>query len=133
MTRLLPLAILCLLTMTVGPLLAQTPGVTDSPLGRRALTDADLEKYIAVLTRVTQANKARTGRMTPAVLEAMNAAKATACEEQGWTTLDYSAVDTRMMTAQMYLKMPALPVAEDKKADVAIAKKFQERIEAARK
>jgi hypothetical protein len=111
----------------------QAPAMTDPQIGSRALTDADLEKYVAILARVTQANKERKGVMSEATLKEVNDKKAQACREQGWTTLDYAAVDARMMTAQLQLKLTGLPVPEGKVADVAIARKFLEKITAAQK
>lgn len=125
--------VLLLSTATFSPAPAQVPTMKDQQLVSRVLTDADMEKYVAILARVTQANKERKGATSPAAMQEVTAKKAKACEEQGWTTLDYGVVDARVTTAQMHLKMPNTPVPDSKKADVEIAKKFQDRIAAAKK
>lgn len=133
MIRVPTLAMIGLLGAMGPSLSAQGPAMKDPSIARRALTDADLEKYVAVLARVTQANRERKGATTPAAMQEVNAEKAKACEAHGWSTLDYGVVDARMTTAQMHLRMPSIPVPDDKKADVAIAKKFASRLAAARK
>lgn len=111
----------------------QAPTMNDRQLATRALTDSDLEKYIAILAKVTQANKDRKGDMSQAALQTMQAKKAEACSAQGWTTLDYGVVDSRLTTALTHLKMPNVPVPDSKKADVEIARTFQGKIAAAKK
>jgi hypothetical protein len=131
--RFLALVILPCMAVTGPASGGQAPAMKDPQIASRALTTADLEKYVAILAKVTQANKDRKGDMSQAALQVMSAKKAKACEEQGWTTLDYGVVDARMTAAQMHLKMTGVPVPDSKKGDVEIAKRFQDKIAAAKK
>ncbi len=131
--RFLALVLLAGMAVTGPASAGQVPAMKDPQIASRALTTADLEKYVAILTRVTQANKERKGDMSQAAMQVMNAKKAKACEEHGWTSLDYGVVDARVATAQMHLKMANVPVPASKKADVDIARQFQDKIAAAKK
>ncbi len=119
-------------------LLASATGLAmqfkDPKIASRPLDDADMVKYVAILGELTKARKQIRGISTPAGGQQLQAAKAKACESQGWGTLDYSVVDSRIVVAQQHIKMEkTTPVPADKAADVALARKWADRIAAAKK
>jgi hypothetical protein len=106
----------------------------DPKIGSRPLTDIDMEKYVAILTEVTKAQRQIKDLSSPAGLQQLREATAKACEPHGWGTLDYGVVNARLTTAQQHIKMEkSVPVPADKAADVALARKFAEKIAAAKK
>lgn len=105
----------------------------DPKIASRALDDKDMTKYVAILGELTKVRKGIKSISSPAGMQEFQA-KVKACDAHGWGTLDYSAVDLRMMTAQQHIKMEkTVPVPADKAADVALAKKWADRIAAAKK
>jgi hypothetical protein len=126
--------VVSLIAFASSPASAQAPKMNDRTLASRPFTDADLEKYVAILAKVTQAHRERGGSMTAAVMKEMQAKKEKACADHGWTSLDYGVVDARMMVALQHMQMEkTVPVPARKKADVEIARKFKQRIDAAKK
>jgi hypothetical protein len=106
----------------------------DPKIGSRPLTDADMEKYVAILTEVTKARRQIKEVSTPAGMQKIRAATAQACEAHGWGTLDYGVVDARITAAQQHIKMEkTVPIPAEKAADVALARKWADKISAARK
>lgn len=113
---------------------ALTAQFKDVQLASRALTDADLTKYVVVLTEVTKARKGIPSISSPAGMTALREATSKAADTQGWASGDYSVVGARMTVAEQHVKMEKnVPVPESKKADVDLFKRWQQKIAAARK
>jgi hypothetical protein len=103
-------------------------------LASRPLTDADMEKYVAILTEVRKVQKTLKNPSSPEGLSALRAATAKAAEPHDWGTTDYAVVDSRMKVAEQHVKMEkSVPVPAEKKADVDLFRKWQPKILAARK
>jgi hypothetical protein len=105
------------------------PQLKDPKIASRALTDADMEKYVAILGEVKKAQKGIAAISSPAGMEAQRQATARACDAQGWGTLDYGVVDARVKTAQQHIRMEkTTPVPASKAADVALVRAWAAKI-----
>jgi methylthioribose-1-phosphate isomerase len=108
---------------------AQTPqeeAARAQALAKRALTDADIEKYIAVRTDITRLG---TPRNTAAELQKYAADCKKIRSRHGITDAEYSVLLGRIMTAQNIIRMEKqVPAPGDKKADVEIVRKHLQRI-----
>ncbi len=105
----------------------------DPTIGSRVLTDADMTKYVAIVGEVATALRGIKEPSSPAGLQQIRAATLTACEKQGWGSLDYGVVDARVKTALQHIKMEAtIPVPSGKAADVALVRKWKARIDQAK-
>jgi len=123
-------AVLALLLGLASPAAAQ---LRDPMIGSRALTDADLEKYVAITAELTGAKAGIAAISSPEGMQQLRAATIKAVEKQGWGTLDYGVVDARMTAAFQHIRMEAtVPVPLEKKADVELARKWKARIDAAK-
>jgi hypothetical protein len=124
------LGVLGLLCLLASPAAAQ---LKDPTIGSRALTDADLEKYVAITAELTEAKAGIPALSSPEGMAALRAATVKAAERQGWGTLDYGVVDARMTAAFQHIRMEAtVPVPANKQADVALARKWKAKIDAAK-
>jgi hypothetical protein len=105
----------------------------DPTIGSRALTDADMEKYVAISAELTEAKAGIREPSSAEGMAALRAATVKAAERQGWGTLDYGVVDARMTAAFQHIRMEAtVPVPAEKKADVELARKWKAKIDAAK-
>jgi hypothetical protein len=106
----------------------------DLDIGSRVLTDADMEKYVAVTREVTKVTRALKGDTSPGAVQKIQQATRSASEPLGWGTLDYSVVNARVTTALLALRMEKqTPVPADKKADVELVRKWKDKIDQAKK
>ena len=106
----------------------------DMQIGSRPLTDADMEKYVAIHKVAAKAAYALKGDTSPGAVQKLQETTRKACEPHGWGTLDYSVVNARVDAALMLIKMEKqTPVPPKKKADVTLVKKWQDKITEARK
>jgi hypothetical protein len=125
---LLPVALVCLGVVALGAQLK------DTAIGSRPLTDADMEKYVAITKEVAKTSRALKGDTSPAAQQKMREATVEASEPHGWGSLDYSTVNTRVTAAQTLIKFEKqMTVPPDKKADVELVKTWKARIDVARK
>jgi hypothetical protein len=125
---------LALFTRSVSLLLVATSvaasqGMRDMTLGSRPLTDADMEKFVAITHELTIAKKGIPEISSPAGLKAVRDATIKAADKHGWATLDFNVVGARVMTAETIIKNEArVPVPAEKRADVDIVRKWLARI-----
>jgi len=124
-------AVLVILT---APTAAGSAQMRDPSLGSRALTDADLEKYVDIIAKVRPVARGLKGDTSPAAAQKIQQATAAACAPHDWSTLDYGVVNARVTVALQHLKMEkTVPVPAEKKAEVELVRKWKEQIDAARK
>lgn len=105
----------------------------DLMIGSRALTDADMEKLVAVTREVAIARQKIPAISSQEGIAQLRAATVKAADKQGWGPLDYTVVGQRINVALMHLKMEATqPVPPEKKADVEQARKWKDRLQEAK-
>lgn len=106
----------------------------DIQLASRVLTDADMEKYVGILTELRQARTGIPSISSPAGMTAIREATVKAAGTRGWGSGDFSVVDARMKTAEQHIKMEkTVPVPPSKKADVELFRKWLPKVTEARK
>ena len=106
----------------------------DPTIGSRALTNADLQKHVAITNEVALARKGIKEISSPAGIQQVRAVTVAACARQGWGSLDYGVVNARVTAALLHIFMEAtVPVPADKKAEVELVRKWKPRIEAAKR
>jgi hypothetical protein len=124
------LAFVALLILAASSAGAQ---LRDLTIGSRALTDGDMEKLVAITREVAIARQGIPSISSAEGAKQVRAAVVTAAEKQGWGSLDFSVVDSRIKAALMHIRMEATtPVPPEKKADVELARLWKERLEEAK-
>jgi hypothetical protein len=131
MRRITAMAALLTLALAAAPDAAAAQ-LRDLTIGSRALTDADLEKYVAITRELAVAKKGIPALSSPAGLAAFRDSTAKAADRHGWGSMDSSVVDARLNAALMHLRMPNVPVPADKRADVDLARKWKAKIDDAK-
>jgi hypothetical protein len=119
-----------LLTISVSAAGAQ---LRDATLATRALTDADMEKLVAITRELAVARKDIPAISSPEGIAQLRTATVKATEKQGWGSLDFAVVDQRVKVALQHIKMEASsPVPAEKKAEVDLVRKWKQRLEEAK-
>ena len=96
-----PMARLAMVAALLAQPLIAFAQLKDPKIASRALTDADMEKYVAITIEVKKAQK-QAGKeiSTPAGMQKVREATIKAAEPHGWGSLDYSVVDARVTVAR---------------------------------
>jgi hypothetical protein len=125
--------LLTLVVLLLGPLGGLAAQLRDPTIGERALTEADMEKLVAITREVAVARRNIPAISSPEGIAQLRTAVVQAAEKQGWGSLDYSIVDQRVDVALMHIRMEgSSPVPPEKKAEVDLVRQWKDRLEEAK-